>query len=99
MSAKVQVVQYFAALERLKACGAPISNDVVALEAGKVRGSTKSGRPAHAKLIEAIDEAFKKQEEDKASSDPVPGLKRHIESLTRRLDESLDREVALPHEL
>ena len=37
MSPKVQVDQYFAALERLKARGEPISNDAVALEAGKGR--------------------------------------------------------------
>lgn len=99
MSAKVQVDQYFAALARLQARGAPISNDAVALEAGKVRGSIKSSRPAHAKLIEAIEEAYKTQKADKAASDPVPGLQQDIEELERRLDQSLDRELALLHEL
>jgi predicted RNase H-like nuclease (RuvC/YqgF family) len=99
MSARVQVDQYFAALNRLKARGAPISSDAVALEAGKVRGSIKSGRHAHGKLIEAIHEAREQQKQCKAASDPVPRLQRDVEELTRRLDESLDREVALLHEL
>lgn len=99
MSPKVQVDQYFAALERLKARGEPISNDAVALEAGKGRGSIKKSRPAHAELVAAIDQAMKEQQETKVVADPVPGLKRDIEELKRRLDQSLDREVALLHEL
>ena len=99
MSAKVQVDQYFAALERLKARGEPISNDAVALEAGKGRGSIKKSRPAHAELIAAIDNAMKEQQETKVAVNPVPGLKSDIEELKRRLDQSLDREVALLHEL
>ena len=99
MSPKVQVDQYFAALERLKARGEPISNDAVALEAGKGRGSIKKSRPAHAELVAAIDKAMKEQQETKVVADPVPGLKRDIEELKRRLDQSLDREVALLHEL
>ena len=99
MSPKVQVDQYFAALERLKARGEPISNDAVALEAGKGRGSIKKSRPAHAELIAAIDSAMKEQQESKVAVNPVPGLKSDIEELKRRLDQSLDREVALLHEL
>lgn len=99
MSAKVQVDQYFAALERLKSRGAPISNDAVALEAGKVRGSIKSGRPSHKKLIEAIDEASKKQKNAAAAADPLPNLKSEVAELKRRLDQSLEREVALLNEL
>lgn len=99
MSAKVQVDQYVAALERLVARGAPISKDAVAIEAGKGRGSIKKSRPAHEELIKKIDAAIKAQEEAKVSSDPVPGLQRDIAELTRRLDQSLDREVALLNEL
>lgn len=99
MSAKVQADQYLAALARLEARGAPISNDAVALEAGKGRGSIKKGRPAHAKLIDAIDEAIKAQREAKVAADPVPGLQSSIAVLTRRLDQSLDREVALLNEV
>ncbi len=99
MSAKLQADQYFAALARLEARGAPISNDAVALEAGKGRGSIKKGRPAHAKLIYAIDEAIKAEREAKVAADPVPGLQSSIAVLTRRLDQSLDREVALLNEV
>ena len=99
MSAKPQVDQYIAALERLVARGAPINNDAVAIEAGKGRGSIKKSRPAHEELIKKIDAAILKQEEDKLATDPLPGLNRDIEKLTRRLDQSLEREVALLNEL
>lgn len=99
MSAKIQVDKYFAALERLKSRGAPISNDAVALEAGSGRGSIKKSRPAYAELIEAIDEAIKAQAEAKVASDPVAGLRVNIDELTRRLDQALDREVALLNEV
>ncbi|WP_149137292.1 hypothetical protein [Cupriavidus campinensis] len=99
MSAKIQVDKYFAALERLKARGEPISNDAVALEAGSGRGSIKKSRPAYAELIAAIDAAAQQLAEAKAASDPVPSMRKDIEDLTRRLDQSLDREVALLHEL
>ncbi|MCK4162347.1 hypothetical protein [Ralstonia pseudosolanacearum] len=99
MSAKIQVDKYFAALERLKARGEPISNDAVALEAGSGRGSIKKSRPAYAELIAAINAAAKQQAETKIASDPVPGMRADIKDLTRRLDQSLDREVALLHEL
>lgn len=99
MSAKIQVDKYFAALERLKSRGAPISNDAVALEAGSGRGSIKKSRPAYAELIEAIDEAIKAQAEAKVASDPVAGLRVNIDELTRRLDRALDREVALLNEV
>lgn len=99
MSAKIQVDKYFAALERLKARGEPISNDAVALEAGSGRGSIKKSRPAYAELIAAVNAAAQQLAETKAASDPVPSMRKDIEDLTRRLDQSLDREVALLHEL
>lgn len=99
MSAKIQVDKYFAALERLKARGEPINNDAVALEAGSGRGSIKKSRPAYAELIAAIDTAAQQLAEAKAASDPLPAMRKDIEDLTRRLDQSLDREVALLHEL
>ena len=98
MSAKVQVDQYFAALERLKARGEPISNDAVALEAGKGRGSIKRSRPAHAELILAIEKAMKEQKEQKETKvavDPVPSLKKDIEELKMRLEQSRAAEAAL----
>ena len=95
MSAKVQVDQYFAALDRLKARGEPISNDAVALEAGKGRGSIKRSRPAHAELISAIEKAMKEQEETKVAVDPVPSLKKDIEELKMRLEQSRAAEAVL----
>lgn len=99
MSAKVQVEKYYAALERLIARGESINNDAVALEAGSGRGSIKKSRPAYAELIAAIDAAAAQQAEIKVASDPVPRLRMDVEDLTRRLDQSLEREVALLHEV
>lgn len=99
MSAKIQVDKYFAALERLKRRGAPISNDAVALEAGSGRGSIKKSRPAYAELIAAIETEAKRQAETKVAVDPTPALRQDIELLTRRLDQSLEREVALLNEV
>lgn len=95
MSAKVQVDQYFAALDRLKARGEPIGNDAVALEAGKGRGSIKRSRPAHAELILAIEKAMKEQKETKVAVDPVPSLKKDIEELKMRLEQSRETEAVL----
>ncbi|MCV2351791.1 hypothetical protein [Paucibacter sp. Y2R2-4] len=99
MSAKVQVDKYYAALERLVARGDPINNDTVAIEAGSGRGSIKKSRPAYAELIAAIDAAAKSQSEAKLAADPVPGLRQDIESLTRRLDQALERELCLLEEV
>ena len=94
MSARVQVDKYFAALERLKVRKKPINNDAVALEAGCGRGSIKKSRPAYAELITAIEAAAKDQAEGEVASDPVPALRQAIGEITRRLDQSLDRELA-----
>ncbi|MEJ6007176.1 hypothetical protein WG899_16630 [Paucibacter sp. AS339] len=99
MSAKVQVDKYYAALERLVARGDPINNDTVAIEAGSGRGSIKKSRPAYAELIAAIDAAAKSQSEAKLAADPVPGLRQDVESLTRRLDQALERELCLLEEV
>lgn len=99
MSAKVKVDKYFAALQRLKVRGAPISNDAVALEAGSGRGSIKKSRKTYAGLITAIESAANEQAEAKAASDPMPGLRQEIELLTRRLDVVLEREVCLLNEV
>jgi hypothetical protein len=99
MGAKIQVGKYFEALERLKARGAPINNDTVALEAGSGRGSIKKSRAGYAELIAAIDQAAKEQVQARAASDPVPGLRSDIEGLRARLDEALEREVNLLYEV
>jgi len=95
MSAPVQTQKYFEALERLKARGAPISNDSVAIEAGSGRGSIKKSRAAHAKLVAAIDAAAAEQVQAKQDSDPTPELRDRVKQLEHRLDQSMDRELAL----
>ncbi len=101
MSAKIKTDQYFAALARLVARGTTINNDAVALEAGKGRGSIKLSRPAHAELVKAIEAAAAAQAEKaraKIGEDPLPGLRAKVELLSQRIDQSLDRELALLHE-
>lgn len=99
MSAKIQVDKYYAALQRLKLRGAPISNDAVSLEAGSGRGSIKRSRPAYAELIVAIELAAREQVETQTATDPVPALRQKIEVLTDRLDQALERELCLLNEV
>jgi hypothetical protein len=69
MTDKKQAIDdYFAALERLKSGrpiivpkGTRITNDAVALEAGRGKGTIKKSRPVFAKLIAAVEEAAKEQ--------------------------------------
>lgn len=58
------LLEYFEALERIKngssinvPKGTKITNDSVALEAGRKKGSIKKSRPAFKTLIEEIEEA------------------------------------------
>lgn len=99
MSAKVQVEKYRAALERLIARGDPISNDSVALEAGSRRGAIKKSRPAYSGLIKEIDTAEAARLSKLETADPVPQLKEDIKRLSRRLDQALERELCLLHEV
>lgn len=99
MGAKSQVSKYFDALERLKARGASINNDTVALEAGSGRGSIKKSRAGYAELIAAIDQAAKEQAQIKSAADPVPRLRNEIEEIEARLDDALEREVNLLYEV
>lgn len=99
MSAPVQTQKYYEALERLKARGAAISNDAVAMEAGSGRGSIKRSRPAHAELINAIEAAAAEQAIALQNSDPTPLLRDRVKNLEHQLDQSLDRELALLKEV
>ncbi|RZL03822.1 MAG: hypothetical protein EOP36_02990 [Rubrivivax sp.] len=99
MSAKLQVAKYYAALQRLVERGMPISNDAVALEAGSGRGSIKKSRAAYADLIAAIDLAAQEQNREKVATDPTPALRQEIQNLTQRLDQALEREICLLHEV
>ncbi|MDN7683009.1 hypothetical protein [Burkholderia cenocepacia] len=98
---------YFRALERLKkrmpavvSKGTKISNDAVALEAGRGKGSIKKSRPAFRDLIEAIEQAAaeqgkpKKEAEEKLASAKVSASKYRL-----MWEEALAREASLLAEL
>lgn len=98
---------YFQALERLKR-GIPkivpkdtkISNDAVALEAGRGKGSIKKSRPVFRNLIEAIDEVAAKQGKPKEEVKKKLASARTSASNYRLLwEEALAREASLLVEL
>ena len=91
--------KYFEALKRLQAAGKRINNDTVAVEAGSKKGSIKSGRPSHEALVQAIEAAAAAAKEEKASTDPVPGLRDDVKGLRQRLDDALEREINLLDEV
>lgn len=99
--------EYFAALERLKkgrptivAKGMKITNDAVALEAGRGKGSIKKSRLLFAELIHAIDEAAVDQARPKNEQlDRLNKAKIAASELRRALEASMARELSLLHEL
>jgi DNA primase large subunit len=99
--------EYFAALERIKTGrpeivpkGIRITNDAVALEAGRGKGSIKKSREVFADLIRAIEhsaiEQIKPKNEQKERMNRV---KSTADQLRRDLEASLAREISLLHEL
>ena len=105
--AETPVVDYFSALERLVA-GKPtrvpkdtrITNDAVALEAGRGKGSIKKSRPVFEKLIEAIEQAAAQQaaglNPDKERLDKA---KTTAADYRQQLEAALAREVSLLKEV
>lgn len=99
--------EYFAALERLKKgrptivpTGVKISNDAVALEAGRGKGSIKKSRPVFADLIQAIDAAAREQRQPKNDhQERVDRARAAANQFRRELEASLAREISLLHEL
>lgn len=98
---------YFAALDRLKkkkpirvASGLKITNDAVALEAGRVKGSIKKSRPGFASLIKAIDEAGTAMaapaERERQRFDKNKGT---VLDYRRKLEAALARELSLLREV
>ncbi|AMV44269.1 hypothetical protein [Paraburkholderia caribensis] len=99
--------EYFAALERLKEgrpqkapIGTKISNDAVAIEAGRGKGSIKKSRALFADLIRAIDDAAQ------AERDPTKDQKAKLERTRNdakdyrlRYEAALARELSLLREL
>ena len=99
--------EYFEALERLKKNepkivnpGAKITNDAVALEAGRQKGSIKKSRAVFSDLILAIDEAAIQQ--SKSLNKPEAKLeKAKAEALLYKQswEASVAREVSLLNEI
>lgn len=98
---------YFAALERLKQGrpntvpkGTRITNDAVALEAGRGKGSIKKSRPIFYALIQAIDEAATAQSQPKnTEKERLRKAKESAEQCRRDLEAALAREVSLLREV
>jgi len=98
---------YFEALERLKnnnsnivPKGSKITNDAVALEAGRQKGSIKKSRAVFSDLILAIDEAANQQ--SKLLNKPEEKLEKAKEDIAyykKSWEESLAREVSLLNEV
>ncbi|MEW8052014.1 MAG: hypothetical protein AB2784_08280 [Candidatus Thiodiazotropha endolucinida] len=98
---------YFEALDRLKNYksiivppGSRISNDTVALEAGRGRGSIKKSRPAFTPLIKAINDAAKAQALTRDDTKIKAEKHRNTADKYRQLwEEALSRELSLILEL
>lgn len=98
---------YFAALERLKKGrpklvpkGTKITNDAVALEAGRGKGSIKKSRLAFADLIVAIDQAAQAQASPaREAQAQLTKAKARAEDIRAKLEAALARELCLLREL
>jgi hypothetical protein len=98
---------YFEALERLKKNeskvvqpGTKITNDSVALEAGRQKGSIKKSRAVFSDLILAIDEASTQQSQLLNKSEgKIEKAKEDVAYYKKALEESIAREVSLLNEV
>jgi len=101
------LADYFAALERLRSgkpinvpSGTRISNDSVAMEAGRGRGSIKRSRAIFSDLIRAIQRAEKNQASPSVDEKIRLSKAKNQAQLYRRLyEEALARELSLIHEI
>lgn len=99
--------EYFDALERLKAGqplrvarGTRITNDAVALEAGRGKGSIKKSRPMFRALLDAIDHAAAGQTTPAlAARHKLEKAKDSANAYREQLEAALAREVSLLREL
>lgn len=97
---------YFEALDRLKknqpdrvSIGTKITNDAVALEAGRGKGSIKKSRVIFSDLIEAIDAAAADQSKPKDDAREKLGrAKDNAEKYRVLYEQALARELSLLHE-
>lgn len=101
------LAEYFAALERLVKGvptvipkGTKITNDSVAVEAGRGKGSIKKSRPVFAALIEAIDAAAAAQAQPASVEKAKLKTAREEAKRYRQLwEEALCREASLVKQL
>lgn len=102
-----QIDEYYAALLRLESDkpfrvpkGTKITNDAVALESGRGKGSIKKSRPVFFGLIEAINTAAENQakniNQEKAK---LHKAKASADQYREELEAALAREVSLLYEL
>ena len=97
--------EYFEALERLK-LGKPlhvpvdtkISNDSVALEAGRSKGAIRKSRSIFADLIVAIEVAAKEKKILPIEQRKVLKLQDEVNTLRKDLERALGREMSLLYE-
>ena len=90
--------EYFEALKRLKQnkpinvpIGTAISNDTVAMEAGRQRGTIKKSRPAFSELIQAINQAIESSERNLKKK--VKSTKQEVNEYKTLYEEALSREL------
>ncbi len=101
------IVEYFEALDRLIA-GEPriltkdatITNDAVALEAGRGKGSIKKSRPIFADLIVAIDRAAQDRANTRNSERAnIRKLNDTMKSYRAKWEDAIAREICLLFEV
>lgn len=98
---------YFAALERLRKGrpnvvpkGTKITNDAVALEAGRGKGSIKKSRRIFSDLVEAINQAAAEQSRPRDEiKDRLNVVKHDVQKYRSLWEEALARELSLLNEL
>lgn len=101
------LTEYFEALERLQkgvpnvvSKGIKITNDSVAIEAGRGKGSIKKSRPIFAALIEAIDSAAEQQADStNAEKNKLKEAKSEAKRYRELWEEALCREASLAKQL
>lgn len=99
------IIEYFEALERLKVnkpiridIGTKISNDSVALEAGRSKGAIKKSRLIFADLIVAIDSAAAQQNVISLDQRRLLKIQEELKTVCEDLEKALGREVSLLYE-
>ena len=99
------LVEYFEALERLKVnkpiridIGTKISNDSVALEAGRSKGAIKKSRLIFADLIVAINSAAKGQNVTPFDQRKLLKIQEELKTVREDLEKAFGREISLLYE-